>query len=295
MLSAAARKILTTPASNELVEKVKIFNNHLRMANNEAIKQYVSVILNNDTHTNKIYRHINSILKAIIHKKIAVTSEDYFYILKCGSMLCDNSLCINDNKPMDNILDKNIIGLFFINYIVKYHVPFEFKKNYIPDLYEFIRTQYTSLLSAPINNTSTHNTTALMSMTYSNLKKIMYVMKYPYDINIKIYCRLIEYFVFSGYNIKEIPADYIAHGSCLTDTELLVLEVSQRDLDILMGCNTTNIIVTNVDTIEPMIDDDKDVCIPEQGIITEDLYEVESQLNAEDISGDEYITPDDEY
>jgi hypothetical protein len=278
---AYRKKILTTPESEAMFNRLRKINSYIRDARTSKLHNWVHNIQVCDTLPN-IFLHIHTILVEFINKKLYVNSEEYFYLMKCGNYIL-NAKYITNSKIGQY---KYMVALYFLNYI-KQLTTHEFRDKYVCNINEYIKTCYNDVLVE-----STLQSTAEMRCIYMNLKKIIYVKKWNHSINSKVFCIMLEYLEDNNYIATEIPASYIAKDALLTDTELLMLDVTQKDMDLLFGvCNhaTNDVVIQENDEIDDTVviseSEMGDLSIKE----TTQNNEAESQEEPEDvIYPDEY-------
>lgn len=215
-------KILSTPESKKMVAQLRAINTKLREIHNQNIRKYEQCIYNNKYHgIANIYSHIQSILYAFKKKHLTLNSEDYYYIMYCGDIIL--STTIDNGSAPDS---KYIMAIFFLNYLVRF-TTHEYRNTYPCNIIEFIHTYYK-------NKNSESDVTAMM-MVYSNLKKIVYVKKYPYMFDGKIFSTMLNHWGSNDHIICEILASYINTDCILYAHELSAFDVSKRDIDMLFG------------------------------------------------------------
>lgn len=277
---AYPKKILSTPESEAMVNRLRKINSYIRDARASKLNEWVHNIQVCDTLPN-IFLHIHKILVEFINRKIYVNSDEYFYLMKCGNYIL-NTKYITNSKYVQY---KYMVALYFLNYI-KQLTTYEFRDKYECNLNEYIKTCYNNVFVE-----STQQTNAEMRCIYMNLKKIVYVKKWNHSINSKVFSIMLEYLEDSNYIVTEIPASYITKDALLTDTELLMLDVTQQEMDLLFGVyniNTNDVIIQEHDEL----DDTVVINEPEMGdplINTMQNNEEESQEEPEDvIYPDEY-------
>lgn len=217
-----SEKILSTHESNKVIKQLRAINNKLRDIHYQKLRSYEQCIYSNDYHSmTNIYTHIKSILYAFKKRHLPLNSEDYYYIMYCGDLIL--SAMVDKSSTPDS---KYIMGLFFLNYIIRF-TTHEYRNTYPCNIIEYIHNCYK-------NNNSERGVSAMM-MVYSNLKKIVYVKKYPYIIDGKIFSTMLNHWVSNNYIICEIAASYINADCILYAHELSAFDVSKRDIDMLFG------------------------------------------------------------
>lgn len=223
------KKILSTPESDAMIARLRKINNHIRGARKYKLHGWVRGILLSDSDTlTNIYSHIHAILVAFIKRRIHVHSDEYFYLMKCGNDIL-NTACVDSPNKSQYTQYKYMMAVYFLNYIKKL-TTYDFRNNYVCNINEYVKTCYNNILMD--TNTDTH---IEMRHIYMNLKKIIYVKKYLYSINSKVFSIMLDYWQHNDYNITEIPASYITKDAVLTDNELEMLEVTQKQMNSLFG------------------------------------------------------------
>lgn len=299
---------LYSPEANSLYLRLCKINNNIRAGRIANLKKYENTLyLYKYKGINNIFSHIQSILFAFKKKYIALNTDEYYNIMYCGSILMAanfdkknnyytglqavNKLHFNEKGGMlDEVSVKDtenykfMMGLYFLNYINQF-IPHDFKNNYICDIDDFIKQCYTGNNSINDNNT--------MRLIYSNLKKIVYVKKYPYGIDSKIFGIMLDHWKSDNYLIKEIPATYIKSDAVISDKDFFAFEVSKRDIDIVFGIYLH---IAKEVAVSDTLDDLDIITITNTDIIVDDTEPYTIIKNDEHISSDEaeeYVQDDD--
>lgn len=220
-------KYYTTPESIALSNRLKSINTYIKLSTANRLKKYETTILNYyNTNQHNIFVHMHKILLDFINKKLTTNCEEYYNIMKCGSILLDiyhnDTSNISDMGKVNYLQIKNIIALFLLNYISCRLLTYSYKKEYIYDLDEYIKSNYRDMRDEYMSQ---------FIQLYSNLKKIIYVKKYPYSVNAEIYSILLEYYARNEYNITDIPASDIISDVILSDNELSEYDVLEHEID----------------------------------------------------------------
>ena len=285
-----------------MFRRLRKINSYIRDARASKLDEWVHNIQVCDTLPN-IFLHIHTILVEFINKKLYVNSDEYFYLMKCGNYIL-NTKYITNSK---HVQYKYMVALYFLNYI-KQLTTYEYRDKYQFNINEYIKTCYNNVLAESVPRSRNFNYTphhtdnteiyavkqanSEMRCIYMNLKKIIYVKKWNHSINSKVFCIMLEYLEDNNYNATEIPASYITKDALLTDTELLLLDVTQKEMDLLFGIHnldTNDVVIQENDEL----DDTVIINEPEMGDLsikdTMQNNEADSQEEAEDvIYPDEY-------
>jgi hypothetical protein len=303
---------LLKQSATELTSRLKSINDEIRQMITDNICKYESAILNCHCEIpNNIYTHIYTILSDFINRKLTTNRDEYYYLMKCGSILLTDFIKLEstigskillhpnttskDSLSHDNLrlggtasqgnqnktIHKTIVALYYLNYIRRKLLPYAYKQKYMCDLDDYIAMYYSDMIT---------NYKSAILQIYGNQKKILYVKKYPYNIDSKIFCTLIEYFVNMDYVIDDIPASYIIKDTILTDNELALFEVTQREVDILFGYNTMTYSNMDMTAINNMVDEDIDDI---QSIAIVDDLEPYEQGNGQQPNDEEQDEEDD--
>lgn len=267
-------KILSTHESNEVVNQLRAINTKLHDIHNQKLRSYEQCIYNNEYHgMTNIYTHIKSILYAFKKKHLTLNSEDYYYIMYCGDIIL--SALVDKSSTPDS---KCIMALFFLNYLIRF-TTHEYRNTYPCNIIEYIHTCYK-------NNNSERDVSA-MTMVYSNLKKIVYVKKYPYMFDGKIFSILLNHWASNNYTVCEIPASYINAECILYAHELSEFDVSKRDIDILFG-TYLSIAKDDRNNTTAVINDSEHDQDPASTPTTNDIDDLDTVgIENEDVSTDE--------
>lgn len=232
---------MSTPESNAMINKLYTINNNIRSDYYKTLrKNEKSIYKYKYKSITDIFTHIRTILITFKKGNIIIDNECYYYVMYCGNILLSAIMFSDYRDHRDHrnhhdyqtndkltLQSKYIMALFFLNYIKKF-TTHEFRNNYVCNLNEYISSFYKNIYNSKSDITS-------MIMVYMNLKKIVYVKKYPYLIDGKIFSIMLDYWVLNNYTISEIPTTYIKSDIILQDNELSAFDVYKRDIDKLFG------------------------------------------------------------